>query len=94
MKTITLYRYERPEGGITISTVAPENGVEYTTKVRLIADEGKLLSKDDVTTSAIDTDTADGWAEIDDPGPEPSPDPMTETEEKAKAYDIITGVSQ
>lgn len=90
MQVTTLYRYKRSDGGTTTSPVAPDAGVDYTTKVRLIADEGKLLSKDGVTASVIDTGTADGWTEIDDIGS----DPMTETEEKAKAYDIITGVSQ
>lgn len=90
MQIITLYRYKRSDGGTTTSPVAPDTGIDYITKVRLIADEGKLLSKDGTTASAIDTDTAEGWTEIDDTGS----DQMSEIEEKAKAYDIITGVSQ
>lgn len=86
MQTITLYRYVRPDGGITTSPVKP-NG-EYTEMYRLIADEGKALT-DGVTITAC-TDTSDPYIgmEIDDPGE------MTETEQKAAAYDILTGVSE
>ena len=86
MQAITLYRYVRPDGGITISPVKP--GAEYTEMYRLIADEGKALT-DGVTITAC-TDTSDPyiWMEIDDPGE------MTETEQKAAAYDILTGVSE
>lgn len=86
MQTITLYRYIRPDGGVTTSPVKP-NG-EYTEMYRLIADEGKALT-DGVTITAC-TDTSDPyiWMEIDDPGE------MTETEQKAAAYDILTGVSE
>lgn len=86
MQTITLYRYVRPDGGITTSPVKP--GAEYAEMYRLIADEGKALT-DGVTITAC-TDTSDPyiWMEIDDPGE------MTETEQKAAAYDILTGVSE
>lgn len=87
MQTITLYRYTRSDGGITTSPVQPD-GVDYDLRYRLIADEGKTLT--DGTTVTTCTDTADPviWTEIDDPGD------MTETEEKARAYDILTGVSE
>ena len=94
MQVITLYRYKRSDGGITLSTTVPEDGVSYTTKFRLIADEGKVLSKDTITISVIDTDTSEGWEEIYAPSTTEEYDSLTETEEKAKAYDIITGVSQ
>ena len=94
MQVTTLYRYKRSDGGTTTSPVAPDAGVDYTTKVRLIADEGKILSKDTITVSVIDTDTSEGWEEIDAPSTTEEYDSLTETEEKAKAYDIITGVSQ
>ena len=32
--------------------------------------------------------------DIPDPVPDPDPEPMTEIEEKAKAYDILMGVSE
>ena len=66
MQIITLYRYERDGGGTTVSPVKPD--CEYTEMVRLVADEGKALTKDGVnTTTCVDTDTADGWYEVDAP---------------------------
>lgn len=65
MKTIKLYRYTREGGGVTVSPEKPD--VEYQECVRLVADEGKLLTNGDIETSCIDTDSADGWWEIDAP---------------------------
>lgn len=67
MKVITLYRYLRPSGGITVSTEKPD--CEYTTLVRLIADEGMLLTDGDISTQCVDVDNSDGWSEIVDPNP-------------------------
>lgn len=86
MQTITLYRYVRPDGGVTTSPVKP-NG-EYTERYRLIADEGKVLTDGATVAVCVDATSPDGWTEIDDPGE------MTETEQKAAAYDILTGVSE
>ena len=67
MQIKTLYKYKRPDGGFTVSPTKPE-GVEYSEKFRIIADEGKLLTKDgEHTTPCIDVDNTDGWYEIDDP---------------------------
>lgn len=66
MQILNLYRYERSGGGVTTSREIPE-GVEYITKYRLIADDGKVLSNGDVTVSCIDVDAIAGWTEIDDP---------------------------
>lgn len=85
MQTITLYRYTRPDGGITTSPIAPPDGTEYETRYRLIADEGMALTDGTTTTACTDTDEPAKWTEIDDPGE------MTEVEEKARAYDILTG---
>lgn len=64
MQPITLYRYNRADGGVTISPVKPDG--EYTEMVRLIADDGKVLTYDGENfTDCIDTDTADGWYEVD-----------------------------
>ena len=66
MKTITLYRYLREDGGVTVSPNKPD--VEYTTLARLVADEGKALTQDgEKFTSCIDVDSADGWYEVDAP---------------------------
>lgn len=62
MEVKTLYRYERKGGGTTVSPVKP--ACEYTELYRLIADEGMELVKDGVHTDCVDTDTLDGWAEI------------------------------
>lgn len=66
MKIKTLYRYEREGGGITVSPVKPD--CEYTELVRLIADEGKALTKDGENTClVIDTKSTEGWYEVDAP---------------------------
>jgi hypothetical protein len=65
MQTITLYRYTREGGGVTVSPEKPN--CDYQERVRLIADEGKLLTDGNIETSCIDTDSADGWWEIDAP---------------------------
>lgn len=83
MQTITLYRYVRPDGGVTTSPVKP-NG-EYTEMYRLIADDGKAVTDGKTTAACIDVSSPDGWTEIDDPGD------MTKIEQKAAAYDILMG---
>ena len=66
MQTITLYRYEREGGGMTVSPVKPD--CEHTTLFRLVADEGKALTKDgENLTACVDTDSAEGWYEVDAP---------------------------
>lgn len=59
----TLYRVERADGGVDVSPNKPTDG-EYTETYRLIADEGMELVKGDVRTICIDTDTVDGWEEV------------------------------
>lgn len=67
MQIIPLYKYERPNGGITVSPVKPEN-IEYTEMYRLVADEGKALTKDGVNlTTCADVESIDGWYEVDIP---------------------------
>lgn len=66
MQIVTLYRYTRLNGGITVSPIKPDD-TNYIELYRLIADEGKVLVKDDVITSCTDVDTTEGWTEIDDP---------------------------
>ena len=66
MQKITLYKTARENGGVTVSPLKPADGTPYTEGVRLIADEGKMLTKDGVNfTSCIDTETAEGWEEVD-----------------------------
>ncbi len=67
MKPKILYRFERKNGGITHSLNKPE-GVECTELCRLIAGEGKMLTKDGVSFhSVVDTDTPGEWREVDAP---------------------------
>lgn len=68
MQTITLYRYTRADGGVTISPVKPPDGTAYDMRYRLIADEGKAVTDGTTATACIDVSSPDGWTEIDDPG--------------------------
>ena len=63
MQIIKLYKYKRENGGTTVSPVMPEG--EYTEMVRLIAEEGKELVNGEQRTTCIDTETAEGWVEVD-----------------------------
>ena len=66
MQIKELYRYSREGGGVTVSPEKPE--CEYEINYRIIADEGKLVTRDGVDAfCCIDTDTAEGWIEIDAP---------------------------
>ena len=70
MQIVPIYKYTRPDGGVTVSPVKPDG--DYTEMVRLVADEGMVLTQDEVTfTSCVDTDTADGWYEVEDATPDP-----------------------
>lgn len=85
MQTINLYRYTRENGGITTSPVKPD--AEHIELFRLIADEGYVLTNGETTAICIDTDNPNIWKEIEDFSE------MSEIEQKARGYDIITGVS-
>lgn len=65
MRIINLYRYERENGGITVSPNKP-NG-EYTEMFRLVADKGKLLTDGVNRCLCADVESPEGWAEIDEP---------------------------
>ena len=61
-----LYCYEREAGKVTVSTEKPE--CDYTLRFRLIADEGKELTKDGKNfTSVVDVDSTEGWYEVEMP---------------------------
>lgn len=64
MRIVPLYRFKRPSGGITVSPIKPE--CEYTELVRLIADEGKALTNGEVITPCVDTESVEGWSEVDE----------------------------
>jgi hypothetical protein len=65
MQTIPLYRYERENGGVTVSPTQPSG--EYTELYRLVADENKMLTNGDMVTPCVDVESVDGWSEIDAP---------------------------
>lgn len=68
MTTMTLYT----GGGVSLS---PENGEGriVSNYVRLVADEGKMLKKDDTTAVCVDVPTTDvsNWTEVDYVDPDP-----------------------
>lgn len=67
MQIIPLYKYQRAEGGITVSPIKPEK-TEITEAVRIIADEGKMLTIDGINyTQCADVESAEGWFEVDAP---------------------------
>ena len=75
MQIIRLYRYERPEGGFTVSPVMPDS--EYTITYRVVADEGMVLECGESQTSCVDTDDPSQWFEV----PEPVVEELIEDEE-------------
>lgn len=64
MQTIPLYRYTRPNGGVTVSTVKPDT--EYTELSRLAADDGFILTDGATFTACTDTDNPSTWSEVED----------------------------
>lgn len=62
MQTIPLYRYIRPDGGVTVSTVKPDT--EYTELSRLVADDGFILTDGESFTACTDTDNPSAWSEV------------------------------
>ena len=64
MQTIKLYRFIRPDGGVTVSTIKPET--EYTELYRMVADEDMILTDGNTMTKCIDTDNHLAWSEIPD----------------------------
>lgn len=66
MEIKTLYKYVREDGGTTVSPNKPEG--EYTEEVRIIAGEGKAVTKDGNNLySVIDDISTDGYYEVDMP---------------------------
>lgn len=67
MRVIALYRYDRPGGGTVITPEKPE-GEHEPAGVRIIADDGMLITRDGVNLlKVIDDESAEGWTEIADP---------------------------
>ena len=71
MQVKTLYRYEWAEGKVEDSLTKPD-GKPYTERFRLIADAGKVLTYNgEIVGEVIDTDTVEGWGEVEKPEEEP-----------------------
>ena len=64
MQKITLYRFNRPDGGVTVSPVKPET--DYTELFRLVADEGMVLTDGETVTYCTDTENPGAWSEVED----------------------------
>ena len=64
MQKITLYRFIRPDGGVSVSPAKPD--AEYTELFRLVADEGMTLTDGTNFTSCTDTDNPGAWSEVED----------------------------
>ena len=90
MQTITLYRYTRPDGGITTSPTKPDAG-DYRLKYRLIADEGKALTDGTIVTGCVDVESPEGWTETDAPE---YGDEMSKDAQYAEAGKILLGVRE
>lgn len=67
MITKKMYKYERAKGKFTVAFSVPENK-EYEEIYRLIAEEGKSITKDGIELfCCVDTDTIEGYYEIETP---------------------------
>lgn len=68
MQYIKLYKYKRADGGTTVSPKEPD--VEYVEGLRIVAEEGKILTNGQEQTYCKDVDSVEGWTEIDAPAEE------------------------
>lgn len=65
MKTVTLYRTKRTDGGIDVTPNKP-NSDDYTETFRLIANDGKVLTDGVNYYNCVDTDNPDSFVEVDE----------------------------
>lgn len=62
MQKINLYRYLRPDGGVTVSPEKPEGA--FTQLTRLVAEEGRMLTDGTREADCVDTDCPEIWEEV------------------------------
>lgn len=64
MKKINLYRYE-DANGVVVITPTPRAETDTPSRIRLIANEGYILTNDEMETTAIDVmlNEIDSWSE-------------------------------
>lgn len=88
MQKINLYRYEI-NGRVTI-TPNQKNEQDLPSRLRLIADEGYVLTNGELSVPARDVllEEVDLWSEV------VQEEPQSDIELKAQAYDILVGVSE
>ena len=65
MQIVNLYRYEHESGVVTI-TPTPKAETDTPSRLRLIADEGMILTDGNTKTPVVDImpDDADNWHEV------------------------------
>lgn len=81
MQTIFVYRFTRPDGGVSVSPVKPKG--EYTELYRLVAEEGMVLTDGVNYATCTDTETPDAWSEV------PDPEPTDEVEDMRNALNLL-----
>lgn len=64
MQKIVLYRYIRPDGGVTVSPIKPE--CEYAELFRLIASDGCILTDGETYATCTDTNNYSAWDEVEE----------------------------
>ena len=74
MQAISVYRYTRKDGGVSVSPVKPEG--EYTELYRLVADEGMVLTDGVNYAACTDTARPELWYEVPDTGTEDAMEDM------------------
>lgn len=93
MQKITLYHYTRPNGGVTVSPVMPSE--DYTVMYRLVADESFILTDGEIFTYCTDATDPSVWSEVEyNEEQEDTIEEYSEIEQKARAFDILMGVSE
>ena len=90
MERMTVYRYKREGGGVTVSPTKPDS--EYTELFRLVADMGMVLTDGNITVSCVDTEDVTAWEEIEGPSNDFAPDKATEADYKKALRDMGVGV--
>lgn len=66
MITRKMYKYERAKGKFTVAFSVPSNK-EYIEMYRLIAEEGKSITDGTELFDCVDTNTLEGYYEIETP---------------------------
>lgn len=84
MQKVNLYRYENEDGSITVTPVQREAS-DPVYKMRLIAEDGKILTDGASETPCTDCtlEDVDKWYEKDEPSPAPEEEATADDYEAA-----------